>query len=109
MSEERHPKIDERALALNLCERLENLAEADGDNLELALIQSLTLLIRKRFPKSSVVEYADEPGREAEELRRGIEHLIDRSGDDSVPTQELTTLLDQVDARDSLTYLEATR
>lgn len=106
MSADRVPKIDERALALNMCERLEDLAHADNDNLRLALIQGLTLLIRKRFPSANPP--AD--GREAEELRRGISALIDCGFDDGyVPTDKLTTLLDKVDARDSLTYLEATK
>lgn len=43
-------------------------------------------------------------GKEAEELRKGIETLINEY--EPVPGEELLSLLDSVDARDSLTYLE---
>lgn len=45
-------------------------------------------------------------GREAEELRSGIESLIEGSRDGKVPTVDLQTMLDQVDARDSLAFIE---
>lgn len=44
-------------------------------------------------------------GAEAEELREGIEKLTKIHGD--VPVWQLERLLDQVDARDSLAYVEA--
>lgn len=46
-------------------------------------------------------------GREAEELRAGIEALMEQSTDGMVTTSQLQELLDKVDARDSLSYLEA--
>jgi len=45
-------------------------------------------------------------GAEAEELREGIEKLIGE-GREAVTGRELQRLLDRVDARDSLAYLEA--
>lgn len=45
-------------------------------------------------------------GREAEELRSGIEDLINEAEEDRVPTSDLQDLLDRVDARDSLAYLQ---
>lgn len=45
-------------------------------------------------------------GAEAEELRSGIEKLIAEG--DQVCCWQLQRLLDRVDARDSLAYLEAT-
>lgn len=45
-------------------------------------------------------------GREAEELRSGIERLLDDVDDDGLIRKELRRLLDDVDARDSLAYLE---
>lgn len=54
-------------------------------------------------------------GAEAEELRAGIERLIkeaDMDPDDGVRrtvASELQSLLDSVDARDSLAFLEADR
>ncbi len=51
-------------------------------------------------------EAAAEPGREAEELRAGIEAIVDGpSGTESV-RGALQALLDRVDARDSLAFLE---
>lgn len=44
-------------------------------------------------------------GKEAEELRRGIENLCEEYGVE-VPIEELTDLLERIDARDSLAYLE---
>ncbi len=56
-------------------------------------------------------------GREAEELRRGLEQLIEDATKPPmvadpplrpwVSTEDLQALLDRVDARDSLTYLES--
>ncbi len=46
-------------------------------------------------------------GAEAEELREGIEKMIERYGEKKVSTDALQTLLDGVDARDSLAYGEA--
>lgn len=46
-------------------------------------------------------------GAEAEGLREGIEKLISDDGD--VSAWSLRSLLDRVDARDSLAYREATR
>lgn len=53
-------------------------------------------------------------GREAEELRKGIENIIAQTvGDDACPDSArdvlhaLQRLLDDVDARDSLVFLEA--
>ena len=43
-------------------------------------------------------------GQEAEELRAGIEKMIH---DDSTSVWELQALLDRVDARDSLAFLES--
>lgn len=45
-------------------------------------------------------------GGEAEELRSGIETLISKHRDGTVPRRELIILLDLVDARDSLAHLE---
>lgn len=46
-------------------------------------------------------------GKEAEELRKGIETLIAGcSEDDGVPAHELQRLLDRIDACDSLAHLE---
>lgn len=49
-------------------------------------------------------------GKEAEELRAGIEKLLKHDGEDSLPdlVDDLRLLLDRTDARDSLAYLEAT-
>jgi hypothetical protein len=46
-------------------------------------------------------------GKEAEELRAGIETLMERASDGLVTIEQLQILLDSVDARDSLSYLEA--
>jgi hypothetical protein len=46
-------------------------------------------------------------GAEAEELREGIEALI--AGEDDVTTGELRRLVERVDARDSVAYLEVRR
>ena len=46
-------------------------------------------------------------GAEAEELREGIEKIIDHEGDVRGFKRALQALLDRVDARDSLAYLEA--
>lgn len=46
-------------------------------------------------------------GAEAEELREGIEAILDREGDERGFKRALQALLDRVDARDSLAYLEA--
>lgn len=58
-------------------------------------------------------EYCDEHGfihgAEAEELRSRISRLVDEIGDDSSPDiihDELQEILDDVDARDSLAWLE---
>ena len=45
-------------------------------------------------------------GREADELRRGVEALL--AEHERVPSDELARLLARVDARDALAYLEAT-
>lgn len=45
-------------------------------------------------------------GKEAEELRKGIERAAAAS-DGKVSTRALFALLDRIDARDSLAYLEA--
>ena len=45
-------------------------------------------------------------GREAEELRAGVERLMARSDHKKVSSADLQKLLDRVDARDSLAYLE---
>jgi len=47
-------------------------------------------------------------GAEAEELREGIESLMERFAG-SVPNIELQALLDRVDARDSVARLDAMR
>ena len=44
-------------------------------------------------------------GAEAEELREGIEKLMEN--EDAVKVRQLQSLLDRVDARDSLAYLES--
>jgi len=59
------------------------------------------------MPKKCVIgEYCSKHdfihGAEAEELRSGIERLID----EGVTERGLRRLLDEVDARDSLAYLE---
>lgn len=46
-------------------------------------------------------------GAEAEELREGIEELL--ADGEGATAEELQRLLERVDARDSLSYLEATR
>lgn len=51
-------------------------------------------------------------GKEAEELRSGIEQLIEENGDgpigrSAVGAGDLQRLLDRVDARDSLAHLES--
>ncbi len=46
-------------------------------------------------------------GREAEELRSGVENLIRNSNGGKVSTRALQRLLDRVDARDSLAWREA--
>lgn len=46
-------------------------------------------------------------GAEAEELREGIERIIRHGGYGELIHDELRRLLDRVDARDSLAYLEA--
>ncbi len=46
-------------------------------------------------------------GAEAEELREGIEAIIEQEGDEHGFKRALRALLDRVDARDSLAYLEA--
>lgn len=50
-------------------------------------------------------EYRLPDGHEAEELRAGIEALISKA-DGTVTVEDLQGLLDRVDARDSLAYLE---
>jgi phosphopantothenoylcysteine synthetase/decarboxylase len=45
-------------------------------------------------------------GREAEELRKGIEKILEEDVGDGPDRLELQRLLDRVDARDSLAYLE---
>jgi hypothetical protein len=45
-------------------------------------------------------------GREAEELRAGIEKLISESAGSSVTDRQLHRLLDRTDARDSVAFLE---
>jgi len=51
-------------------------------------------------------EHGFQHGAEAEELREGIEDLI-ACYEDEVPTSVLEELLQKVDARDSVAYLEA--
>lgn len=46
-------------------------------------------------------------GAEAEELRKGIEQIMKHDGDEYGFRRSLQALLDKVDARDSLAYLEA--
>jgi hypothetical protein len=46
-------------------------------------------------------------GAEAEELRSGIEEIIESNPSEDEWEWELRRLLDMVDARDSLAYLEA--
>lgn len=46
-------------------------------------------------------------GCEAEELRKGIEVVMEDLDTDDVTRHTLQRLLDKVDARDSLAYLEA--
>jgi hypothetical protein len=47
-------------------------------------------------------------GREAEELRAGVERIIGQDFDVESVRDDLRQLLDDVDARDSLAFLEAT-
>ncbi len=47
------------------------------------------------------------PGKEAEELRAGIEKLVDDGSRRFITSSELQSLLDRVCARDSLAFLEA--
>lgn len=44
-------------------------------------------------------------GAEAEELRHGLEGILARNGQ-KIPRRDLLALLDQVDARDSLAFLD---
>ena len=46
-------------------------------------------------------------GAEAEELREGIEAILEHEGDERGFKHSLRALLERVDARDSLAYLEA--
>jgi hypothetical protein len=57
----------------------------------------------------SCAEHGFIHGAEASELREGIEALLDQCGEMSHDdwTEALTSLLDRVDARDSLARLEA--
>lgn len=47
-------------------------------------------------------------GREAEELRAGVERIIGQDFDAEDLRDDLRRMLDEVDARDSLAFLEAT-
>ncbi len=61
-----------------------------------------------RAPVAAEPDMRPPDGREAEELRRGIEELIGNPrADRMVPVARLQALMDRVDARDSLAVLEA--
>jgi hypothetical protein len=64
---------------------------------------------RRREHQECPVHAYQQHGKEAHELRNGIEKLIaEFSADpcDPVTSEDLQALLDHVDARDSLAYLE---
>ena len=71
-------------------------------------IPALIAAARERDERLSRLDVEPERGREAEELRHGIEKLLDGEPE-AVPVARLRRLLDEVDARDSLAFLVAAR
>lgn len=77
--------------------RLADLAEKGA-----ALRENVCVIGGQECPK-----HGHAHGREAEELRGGVERLMALADHGDVSSTDLQTLLDRTDARDSLAYLEA--
>ena len=63
-------------------------------------------LVRCPVYSSYCAEHGFIHGREAEELRRGIQEILQSNTSEDEWDWKLQDLLDRVDARDSLAYLE---